>query len=172
METWDFNKSWFLVDVIAQCRLHVFWPVLNWWLQFVSTFSWGPGGSPRAHIARFKIFSVFFSSNCFICLSKTLTLAGEKKQNQKKTWCYERASHSLVPWWKKSFYVLTQMLVLIQFERGWPIQTRGKMLRCVRKIISNKIWIWSNILLECADFINLGMWQFQIFTTNQLGRRF
>ena len=127
----------------------------------------------REHILQDLRFSQFFSLPIVLYVCQKLWHWRERKsKTKKKTWCYEGASHSLVPWWKKSFYVLTQMLVLIQFERGWPIQTRGKMLRCVRKIISNKIWIWSNILLECADFINLGMWQFQIFTTNQLGRRF
>ena len=143
METWDFNKSWFLVDVIAQCRLHVFWPLLNWWLQFVSTFSWGPGGSQRAHIARFKIFSVFFSSNCFICLSKTLTLAGKKKQNQKKTWCYEGASHSLVPWcW--CWYSLKEVGQYKQGERCCDVSVK----LFPTKFEFDQIFCWSVLILS------------------------
>ena len=124
----------------------------------------------REHISQDLRFSQFFSLPIVLYVCQKLWHWRERKSKTKKKHDVMKELHTpLSPDGKKSFYVLTQMLVLIQFERGWPIQTRGKMLRCVRKIISNKIWIWSNILLGCADFINLGMWQFQIFTTNQLG---
>ena len=126
----------------------------------------------REHISQDLRFSQFFLFQLFYMFVKNFDIGGREKAKPKKNMMLWRSFTLPCPLMEKSFYVLTQMLVLIQFERGWPIQTRGKMLRCVRKIISNRIWIWSNILLECADFINLGMWQFQIFTTNQLGRRF